>query len=144
MFGTNLSFTIKENGCWECSTPVNSAGYPTAKINGKTTTVHRHIYEMVFGKIPDGLVVRHKCDNKRCINPAHLETGTYGDNVRDRDERGRTATGEKNGNSKLTEAEVRLIKQSLLYFSISHLSETFSVDRKTIRDIRDGKTWANK
>lgn len=45
--------------------------------------LHRLIYKSYYGDIPDGMVVRHKCDNPTCINPLHLELGTRGDNAHD-------------------------------------------------------------
>lgn len=137
-----IGFTVNEAGCWICGLPVNSAGYPTTKANGKITTAHRYVYETTFGEIPKGLIVRHKCDEKRCINPAHLELGSYQDNVTDRVERGRSAVGSKNGKAKLTEDQAKQIKGLLKCdFTISELSRNFGVDRRTIRDIRDGVTW---
>ena len=52
-------------------------------------TIARHYYRHYNGEIPDGLVVRHTCDNTQCINPNHLLLGTHADNVRDKMERGR-------------------------------------------------------
>lgn len=138
--GYKINFSVQENGCWICSLPLNSAGYPTTAAGGKISTVHRYVYESIHGSVPGDMVVRHKCDNKRCINPAHLEPGTLADNVRDRVERGRSAVGIKNGRSKLTENAARVIRV-LEGISVSALSRSFGVDRKTIRQIRQGKTW---
>jgi hypothetical protein len=46
-------------------------------------------FEALIGPIPDGLLVRHDCDNPLCVNPEHLRTGTDRDNAQDRDSRGR-------------------------------------------------------
>lgn len=75
---------------------INSDGYP--KIGRKVAEGkydfnikgHRYVYEHTKGKIPDGHVVRHTCDNILCLNPEHLLTGTPADNMVDRRERGRT------------------------------------------------------
>ena len=60
----------------------------------RTTRKHRLVYLEANNLHQDdiaGLCVRHKCDNPRCINPEHLEIGTWGDNNRDRVQRGRSA-----------------------------------------------------
>ena len=67
-------------------------------------------YELANGTIPEGLVVRHTCDNRRCVNPAHLITGTHEENMRDMTERERQARGENQGSVKLTEEQVKEIR----------------------------------
>lgn len=82
-------------GCWLWFGGVNSNGwveYPMfwsgSKAKGQQR-VHRAVYEHTQGPIPEGLVVRHKCDVTYCVNPAHLELGTLKDNAQDRERRGR-------------------------------------------------------
>lgn len=72
------------NGCWNW-TGALSAGYGILARGWKKSPykAHRLAYELFVGPIPDGHVVRHACDNPRCINPAHLITGTQRDNVLD-------------------------------------------------------------
>ena len=79
------------DGCWEWSGARSRNGYgKMAYGNGTTAGSHRVSYEVHRGPIPDGLFVRHKCDNPPCINPDHLELGTPADNSRDMVERNRT------------------------------------------------------
>ena len=73
---------IDENQCWNWSkAKINSYGSITN--NSKQYLTHRFVYELVNGDIPDKYVVRHKCDNKICCNPEHLEIGTYSQNSLD-------------------------------------------------------------
>ncbi len=37
---------------------------------------HRRVWEECFGLIPDGMVIHHRCANKACVNPEHLELTT--------------------------------------------------------------------
>jgi hypothetical protein len=100
---------VTEEGCWEYRGPRFANGYGQVKVDGTPQLAHRLSYQLWVGEIPDGAVVRHKCDNKPCLNPDHLETGTQFENVQDRNERGRTARGNQ-GVGKFTDDQVRAIR----------------------------------
>jgi hypothetical protein len=87
------------NGCWEW-TGTKKKGY--AYFNEHRLS--RFIYALHNKeKLPDDLVIRHKCDNRGCLNPNHIEKGTPQDNVYDRVKRNRSAKGQTHGMSKLTD-----------------------------------------
>ena len=76
-------------GCWLWLGCKNQAGY--GKISGNY--VHRWMWQQVYGEIPSGFHVLHKCDIPSCVNPKHLWLGTHQDNIRDRDLKGRGIGG---------------------------------------------------
>ena len=55
--------------CWNCVSHAKAKGYAHVNILGRAHQVDRLIYEELFGFIPEGHVLRHKCDNRACINP---------------------------------------------------------------------------
>ena len=69
------------NDCWEWIGSCNSlTGYGKKQFNNRTLSAHRWLYEMLFGKIPDNMVINHLCNNKKCVNPYHLEVVSQADN----------------------------------------------------------------
>ena len=106
---------------------------------------HRVAWRLANGEIPDGLHVRHHCDNPLCQNPNHLELGTHTDNMRDMHERGRLVNvrGSKHGKSKLTEQQVRDIRAAWTgkYGEQKRLSQAYGVTQANISDIVLRKTW---
>jgi hypothetical protein len=70
------------NGCWLYENTLDGR-HGDGWYHGETFKVHVKAYEIWKGPIPEGLIVRHKCDIARCINPAHLELGTKKDNRQD-------------------------------------------------------------
>lgn len=113
--------------CWEWIGPLVSGRYGNAIYKLKAFLAHRLSWILHFGEIPEGMVVCHKCDNIKCVNPDHLFIGTQGDNVRDMFAKGRNQTGV------LSDEDVRSIRESSK--SRDELVAHYSVSRRTINDI---------
>lgn len=68
-------------GCWLWGGHVARNGYARTKVSGRSVMAHRASYELFVGPIPEGLVLDHKCRNRCCVNPAHLEPVTSRENL---------------------------------------------------------------
>lgn len=111
----------------------NSQGYGQIQIDGVKWAAHRLVYTQTFGAIPDGLVVRHKCDNPLCVNPEHPELGTQRDNVMDCVTRGR------HSRAKLTDEQVRAIRKDSR--SSRKVGADYGIDHKGVLAIRNYKSY---
>lgn len=107
-------------------------GYGYFQINGKKRSIHRYVYENKYGKLKQGEVIRHKCNNKHCINVDHMTTGTISDNTRD-------AVRDGLMRSKLKKDDVIKIRRSKKPFS--ELAKEYGVTKETIRRAYSGITW---
>ena len=75
------SIIMVEN-CWEWTGPVDKDGYARMRHGrGNARRAHRWAYERFVGPIPDGLTIDHLCNNKGCVNPAHLRPATNVANI---------------------------------------------------------------
>lgn len=132
----------------------NSRGYIAKPITeaGRATSVSytRWVYTQYHGiALSDikGLVVRHICDNSRCINPKHLELGTVQDNVNDRVNRGRgnNPAGDKSHRAKLTKEQVQHIRNVSVpkhpLYGNKALADLYGVAPSVISNIVRGKQY---
>ena len=141
---------ISESGCWEWTGQLYPKGYGKAcvgskKIKPKYLQAHRLSYRVFKGPLIDGLVIRHRCHNRKCVNPDHLIQGTTKENFEDSVEIGTCSLqndgmpGERNPNALLTEAKVLVIRQDPR--SNAELGHIHGVSAQTIRDIKVRKSW---
>ena len=132
-----------ETDCWNLTShAITKQGYPKVCINQRHRYAAHHFYELVYGPLPFGTVIRHTCDNPQCINPAHLQAGTHADNVADRVERGRSAIGTNHGRAELTERQVKNIRGLLdTGLTRTEIARKYGVTRRVIYQIAEGLTW---
>ncbi len=110
--------------CWPWTGGHGDKGHGRFKIAGKLVSAHVFAYEYFFGQIPDmpgyhGAVVRHRCDNPPCCNPAHLLAGTQASNVADMVARGRSI-GQRSSLSPETIATVAAAAGTLAEIAALH------------------------
>ena len=134
----------QEGGCWVWTAAKASTGYGCFHDKRPYRT-HRYSWLIHNGPIPAGLLVLHKCDNRLCINPDHLFLGTHAENSQDMVNKGRSKgpnnAGEKHGESKLTDAAVREIRESPL--KGRELAAKFGVSESAVSMVRRGKSWTH-
>ncbi len=129
----------RSTGCinWQGSKLGN--GYARKWIDGKTVLVHRLVLESkIAGFLDSGHFTCHTCDNRSCINPAHLVVGTAAENTGQMIERDRKTPRRKSipGITKLSIAQLREIQTKYLAGTIkNHLAKEYGVDHDTITKI---------
>jgi len=137
------------NECWEFTGALR-VGYGAIKYKGKVCGTHRVSYEISFGEIPKGLLVCHKCDNRKCINPDHLFLGTFSENMQDCKDKGRHVRdvgrsfkkGDYPKNTSVLLEDALIVKEKVLNRrkkSLITLSKELKVPYQYVRDISCGR-----
>ena len=130
------------NECWYWTGSLTQDQYGNFKTkNQDVVRAHRFSWELVHGQLTSSKVlVCHKCDNPRCVNPNHLFLGSKKDNAEDMVAKGRSLKHEKNSKAKLTWELVNEIRRDT-HISNSEFARRRDMDQSTISNIRSFKIW---
>lgn len=77
-------YVIEQDGCWGWSGGISAEGYSEFSLGGQQVYAHRASYEIHVGPIPEDMLIDHKCHNRSCVNPGHLQTATNKQNHENR------------------------------------------------------------
>jgi hypothetical protein len=133
-------FTVDANDCWIWNGLFDGVGYGRLAYGGKSWSAHRLSFRLHKHQIPEGVCVLHRCDIRACINPNHLFLGSKKDNSDDKIAKGRQKKGEQVKSHKLSDEQVKRIKESPNIHGItSILSNRYGVSRSIISYIRRGE-----
>ena len=134
------------SGCWEwIGTKARGYGKFSIRLScdhWHSVSAHRLMWEHHNGAIPAGMVVMHSCDNRACVNLAHLVLGTQAENLADMRAKDRHAKGERSGHNVLTEEQV--VEARLLLargLAQQKIADRLGCARYTIQAIAYGRTW---
>lgn len=153
----------KTGTCWEWLGKPNNYGYGRISRDGTPDAevgAHRLAYEWASGEgVPDGFLVCHTCDVRHCVRNdepgwyeingitrprfGHLWLGTEADNAGDMVAKGRSLSGERHLNGKLTESQVIEIRLRFQTGQFSHrdLASIYGVTHRMVGEIVRGRAW---
>lgn len=134
---------VKKDGCWDWIGVFDKDGYGLIPSGKKRIgRAHRISYLIHYGIDPGKKLVCHKCDNPACTNPDHLFLGDHRDNQNDSIRKKRAALGIRQPRAKLTENDVKKIRQ-LLADGVkgSRIAEDFGVSPSIICEINKRRSW---
>jgi len=138
-FFTKVDFngpTTVGTPCWSWEGSRNEYGYGQFWFEDRILRAHHFTFEMAYGKLPEGMLVMHRCDNPWCVNPTHLRAGTDKENAEDCVAKGRAASRKKR---KLTPEQRREIgRLEAAGVPRREIAHRLNVCGKTVR------VWANR
>jgi hypothetical protein len=134
---------FSDNGCWLWKAATVHNGYGAFGLGGKVYRAHRVAFELAHGPIPNGLLILHKCDNRRCVRHDHLSAGTAKENTADMLAKGRETHGEQVWCAKITYEIAQAIRQERAegQLTLSQLAVKYGTNTTSVFRIVHGTLW---
>lgn len=125
---------------------MGKSGYGQFSLRCFPTLAHRVSFQMEHAKSIEDICVLHSCDNRRCVNPAHLFLGTYKDNSDDMKAKGRerknSPKGERHNQAKLRDEDIPVILELFTkQATLAEVGTRFGISTTTACKIRSRKLW---
>ena len=146
-----------KDACWEWTGKIHKrSGYGIFQIAGEVWDArlsryrqenvppHRFSFELHCGPLGE-LCALHRCDNRKCVRPGHLFKGTKPENQEDMRIKGRAARGERTAAAKLTEGQVKAMRQEYAIGSVSQyrLAKDYGISQAQVSLIIRRKNWSH-
>ena len=132
--------------CWPWRGFIDHYGYGLFRgARREQLKAHRFSLQLAEGQLADDVVVRHRCNNRACVNPRHLEVGTRLDNSRDMVNDGRSLAGEANPRATLTASAVKAMREAYSRGEAgqAELAKRYGVRQAYVSRVLRGETWAD-
>lgn len=142
-FYDNVDIPEDLQKCWFWTGAV-VIGYGRSNFKGDQVGAHVRSYMLLKGPIPEGMLVRHKCPGGHsplCVNPDHLELGSYKDNSDDKVENNTKLLGSNHPGAKLSEAQAIAIYADRR--SLRTIAREYGISNVTVHAIKHGKLWGH-
>lgn len=133
-----------DSGCWRYLGAFAPDGYGRFWMDGRTVAAHRASYELHVGPVAPGLLIAHTCDDRACVNPAHLMAVTPQENVRDMVSKNRhkPQRGERSRNAKITlQQRNEIVDRYNAGESSIKLGREFGLSARYVRHLAAGRAW---
>lgn len=116
--------------------------YGSIYFEKKTWRVNRLVCLLKHGIPPaEFYVAAHNCGFSLCCNPLHIRWATLSENQEDRNVHGTSNRGPNSGGAKLTENDVREIRELLGKLKQSEIAKLYNVTISNINSIKLKKSW---
>jgi hypothetical protein len=131
------------NDCVLWPSALGQDGYGKVRYEGRTQNAHRVVLIIATGENPADLEAAHSCNNRACVNPAHLRWASCSENMQDKVLHGTATRGERSPVATITEKTALAIARETASHPYKDIAARHGVSVWIVADIASGRTWSH-